>query len=89
MWTEIEVFTVSKNGQYINEVYMGDGMFSSVGVSTEGFYFYDSIGTNRIYATYINFLDEDGHCCPSIIKPVIFTYNTKELIYVGENSSDK
>ena len=85
MWTQLEVLTVSENGKYKTSTNLGDGMFSVVGKDSTGFYWYDSIGVNKIYATYYSFSEGDPHCCPSTMKSVIFDYKTMKVIYMGDN----
>jgi hypothetical protein len=89
MWIQIAVLTISKNGKYITTASIGDGIFSAVGKDRTGFYWYDSIGVNKIYGTFYNFMDNDGHCCPGIEKPVIIAYDTKEVIFIGDNIQRK
>jgi len=87
MWVQIEVLAISDKDQYKIETSMGDGIFSAAGQGASGFYFYDSIGVNKIYATYFNFGERDGHCCPSIVKNVVFDYKTRKVIHTGPNVS--
>jgi hypothetical protein len=89
MWVQISVLTISDNGGYKTSASLGDGIFSSVGKDTTGFYWYDSIGTNKIYGTFYNFINTDGHCCPSTEKPVIIAYDTRKVIFVGKNKQLK
>lgn len=89
IWIQIAVLTISENGKYKTTASLGDGLFSAVGKDTSGFYWYDSIGVNKIYGTFYNFLKGDGHCCPSVERPVIITYDTKKVIYIGDNKNDK
>jgi hypothetical protein len=89
MWTQIEVLIISDKGKYKIISSLGDGLFSSLGIDTTGFYWYDSIGVNKIYGTFIKFMKDDEHCCPSIVKPVIFAYDTKKIIYIGDNIERK
>jgi len=84
MWTQIAVLIISENETYKTIASLGDGMFSSIGADSSGFIWYDSIGVNKIYGTFYNFLENDGHCCPSIEKPVIITYDTKEVVFIGD-----
>lgn len=61
------------------------GYFSDFDKDTSEFYWYGSIAPNKIYGRFINFLKNDGYCCPSVIKPVIIDFNTRKVIHMGEN----
>ncbi|MCX6351888.1 MAG: hypothetical protein NTX03_08495 [Bacteroidetes bacterium] len=80
MWEQIEVLTISEGGKFKTTSSIGDGFFSYYGNDTNGFYHYDSIGVNKIYGTFYSFKKGDGHCCPSIVKSIIFDYKTKKII---------
>jgi len=84
MWTQIEVLTISNHNQYTTTSTLSDGNFSYLGKDTSGFYWFDSIGVNKIYGRYLKFKNTDGHCCPSIIKPEILDYDTNKVLYLGK-----
>lgn len=88
VWIQFEVFTVSDSVGYQTIAYLGEGIFSAFGKDTSGFYWYDSIAPNKIYGRFMNFLESDGYCCPSIIRPVIIDYYTRKVIYMGENIAE-
>lgn len=89
IWIQFEVFTVSDSNNYKTEPYLGEGIFSAFGKDTSGFYWYDSIAPNKIFGRFINFLGGDGYCCPSVIRPIIIDYKTREVIYMGENIAEE
>lgn len=79
MWTQMAVFIISDGeGYYLNPV-INEGVLNSIGTDSPGFYHYDSIGVNKVYATYIEFKEDDGHCCPSIKKPVVIDSKNLDL----------
>ncbi len=84
MWVQIAVLTISENGKYKTTTSIGDGISSSISQDTSGFYWYDSIGPNIIYATFYNFKYNDGHCCPSIKKPVAIIYDSKKIVFTKD-----
>lgn len=87
MWTQIEVLTVSENGSYKTRTLIGDGIFSSLGKDKSGFYWYDSIGPDLIYATFYNFKDGDGHCCPSVKQAIVLKYDSLMKIVLKRKQS--
>jgi hypothetical protein len=89
MWTQFEVFTVSNGDRYETEAVLGEGLFCSLGQDTTGFYWYDSIGPKKIYGTFYNFKDTDAHCCPSVVRPAILAYDSRKVIYIGDNIGSK
>lgn len=84
MWTQLEVLVVSDPENYHVESLIGDGLMNSTGIDTNGFYWFDSIGVNMIYATYYQFKKEDNHCCPSIQLPVKLSYPDKKLMETAQ-----
>ena len=89
MWSQIEVLIVSSGNSYETIASSGDGMFSFLGKDSTGFCWYDSIGPNKIYGTYYNFSEDDGHCCPGTVIPVIFSYDTRKIIYRCANTAQQ
>jgi hypothetical protein len=45
-----------------------------------GFYQLDSIGPNRLYATYREFGPDDGRCCPGRQQPVVFDFAARRRL---------
>jgi len=89
MWTQLQLFLLSDKEDYkIIDTIQVD-KFSSTEFDSLGFYWLDSIAANKIFGTYIEFKGNDGHCCPSINKPVTFDFVKRKLTFIGENPDKK
>ena len=85
MWTQEQVFFLSGEKGYRITDSLRVEDFAVTGFDSTGFYWLDSIGTNKIYGMYFSFAPDDARCCPSTNKPVIFDYAQRKLVYIGEN----
>jgi hypothetical protein len=89
MWVQWQVFILSDKDNYKIIDTLTVDKFALTDFDSLGFYWLDSISVNKIYGTYIEFKDNDGHCCPSINKPVTFDYSERKLMFVGNNIERK
>lgn len=80
MWSQITLFALSGKNQYTLTESIDVSKFKNTDFDKNGFYWLDSIAENRIIGTYIEFLEDDGHCCPSIQKQVIFDFKKKSCV---------
>ena len=86
MWLVTNVLLISDSSSYQITDTVDFNVFKNADFNYSGFYSIDSISGRRVYGTYIQFLEDDGHCCPSIQEQVIFDYPKRKLIY-RENHS--
>jgi hypothetical protein len=85
IWTQWQVFLLSKNDNYnITDTLQVD-KFASTTFDSRGFYWLHNIATNKIFGTYFEFKTNDGHCCPSIQRPVTFDFVERKLTFIGDN----
>jgi hypothetical protein len=89
MWVQWQVFIISDKDSYKIIDTLHIDKFAHTEFDSLGFYWLDSIAVNRIHGTYIEFKENDGHCCPSINRPVVFDYSERKLICVGANIERK
>jgi hypothetical protein len=89
MWTQWQVFLLSKKGNYNITDTLHVDRFASTAFDSLGFYWLDSIATDKIFGTYIEFKANDGHCCPSIQRPVKFDFIERKLSFIGDNIDRK
>jgi hypothetical protein len=89
MWKQWQVFLLSKNGNYEITDTLHVNSFASTSFDSLGFYWLDSIATDKIFGTYFEFKAKDGHCCPSIQRPVTFDFIEKKLSFIGDNIDRK
>ena len=85
MWIQWQVFLLSDKNSYRVIDTLHIDKFASTEFDRIGFYWLDSIATNKIYGKYYEFADTDGRCCPSINKPVIFDFKDRKLTFIGKN----
>jgi len=88
-WIQWQVFILSNSENYSVTDTIHMNTFRSTNFNYKGFYWLDSITTNKIFGTYSEFKKDDGRCCPSINKKVIFDFAKRELITVGGNIDRK
>jgi len=50
----------------------------NLGLQT-GFYTLDSLSNKSFFGTYYTFQESDGFCCPSIQRPIVIDFNTKQV----------
>jgi hypothetical protein len=89
MWIQWQVFLLSDNKSYMIIDTLQVDKFASTEFDSLGFYWLDSISTNKIYGKYYEFIDTDGRCCPSINKPVTFDFKDRKLTFIGMNIDRK
>ena len=80
MWSQVSLLFVSDGEKYRveqNPVDGGPGLYFPGGGASD-IIFTDSIAPNAIFGTSYGFLENDGHCCPSIEKRFRFDYNSKK-----------
>ena len=82
-WLQWQVFLLSDQKDYKVLDTIQVNRFSSKYSLSNGFYWLDSISTNKIFGTYFEFKKDDSRCCPSIIRPVIFDFKQRKLIFMG------
>jgi len=88
-WIQWQVFILSDGENYnvIDTLHLNT--FTSKDINYKGFYWLDSISTNKIFGTYFEFKKDDGRCCPTINRPVKFDFTKRELITIGDNFDRK
>jgi hypothetical protein len=86
MWSQWQVFLISNKENYIVTDTVNVNNFALTDFDSIGFYRLDSLATNKICGTYIQFIPKDPTCCPSINKPVTFDFTNKKLTYIGKQN---
>jgi len=89
MWIQWQVFLLSKKGNYNITDTLHVDRFASTAFDSLGFFLLDSIATDKIFGTYFEFKANDGHCCPSIQRPVNFDFIERKLSFIGDNIDRK
>ena len=79
-WSQSDVLLLSspQGYQIIDSLRLDH--FAMTDFDTNGFYNVDSIGLNRIYATYLELHQGSTTCCPDVSRPVVFDYAKRALI---------
>jgi hypothetical protein len=88
-WVQVQVFIISNKQNYrvIDSIKLSNISLSN---KKSGFYHLDSIGNNKIFGTYLEFKENDGRCCPSIMLPVLFHFMNNTLkLDVGNEVKQK
>lgn len=83
MWVQVAVLALSSpTGYRLNDSLDQElTRFTDTDFDAKGWYALDSLGPNRVYATYYE-LDwqRDGHCCPHIHRPEVFDYAARRRL---------
>lgn len=89
MWTQVAVLSLSHSELGYTTGSEEDGLFVHLKMETPGFYWFTGMGANRLEAIYYVFGEEDNPCCPGIQTPVVFAYDTGEIIERGPNRTQE
>lgn len=76
MWVQFAVLALSSpTGYQLTDSLDAElARFADTDFDAKGFYHLDSLGPNRVYATYYEFGPDDGHCCPHRHRREVFDY---------------
>jgi hypothetical protein len=80
MWTQYQVLILSSDTGY----YSNDSFFDTLGNNFEGIIHVDSVYSNKIFGTLIEFKNGDGHCCPSVREPFTVVYEKPVINFVNQ-----
>lgn len=84
MWTITDVLILSDKNSYKITDTIDFSEFDNTAFDSSGFYQISYISGQKVYGQFIQFLEDDGHCCPSINRDVIFDFPSRKLIHLGD-----
>jgi hypothetical protein len=78
-WAQYQLLVLSQGNEYI----VNDNYFNQFDPSP-GFFLLDSAATRMVCGTYLDFVENDGLCCPSIKRRIKINLDKNELIYIDK-----